>query len=220
MSLNATFVVSWAALGAMVGATLTRAPWSTIATCRPRGPGSRSPPTAHLAIGRTVVTAALFGAFAWRSGPRIDLLAYSALAAVSVPLSVIDWYDMRLPRRLVLPLYPILLALFGAAAVVDDDGDGFVRACAGMAVLFAAYLATAMLSRGGLGAGDVVAAGPIGLALAWPSWSALLAGTLISLLCSAAMVALLTTSSRSGARQEFPFGPAMFTGTFVAVLTH
>lgn len=57
------------------------------------------------------------------------------LATVSVPLSLIDWYEMRLPRRLVLPLYPILLVLLGVATVVDHDVVDFVRATAGMVVL-------------------------------------------------------------------------------------
>lgn len=71
-----------------------------------------------------------------------------------------------------------------------------------------------------MGAGDVLAAGPIGLALAWLSWSTLFAGTLISLFCFVVMVISLRMMSHSAARQEFPFGPAMFAGTFVAVLAH
>jgi leader peptidase (prepilin peptidase)/N-methyltransferase len=219
MSLNATIVVvSWAGLGAAVGAVLGQTMWSDNAT-RTQGSGARSPPSRTcLAIGRTIATALLFGALAWRFGLRIELLAYSVLAALSVPLSLIDWYEMRLPRRLVLPLYPTLLVLFGAAAIVHHGVEDFVRAVAGMVVLFTAYLVTAMLTRGGVGAGDVQAAGPIGLALAWPSWSTLVAGTLISLCCFTAMAVSLRILSPSIAGREFPFGPAMFAGTFIAVL--
>jgi leader peptidase (prepilin peptidase) / N-methyltransferase len=87
-----------------------------------------------------------------------------------------------------------------------------------MAVLFASYFLTALLSHGGLGAGDVRAAGPIGLALAWLSWSTLLAGTLLSLLCFAAMATASKNTTNSAPPQELPFGPAMFSGTFFAIL--
>lgn len=221
MSLNATIViVSWAGFGTAAGAMLGQRMWSKNTTPPTHGPAARAPPPrARLALGRTIATALLFGALAWRFGLRTELLAYSALAVTAVPLSLIDWYELRLPRRLVLPLYPTLLALFGTAAAVHHDVGDFMRAVAGMVILFAAYLVTAMLTRGGVGAGDVQAAGPVGLALAWPSWSTLLAGTLISWFCFAAMIALLRLS-HSVTTKEFPFGPAMFAGTFVAVLSH
>jgi leader peptidase (prepilin peptidase)/N-methyltransferase len=166
-----------------------------------------------------ITTAALFGLLAWRFGPRLELLAYSYLAAAAVPLSVIDAFEKRLPRQLVLPLYPACVALFGLAAAMNGDGTRFVRAVSGMVVLLAAYFATAVLSHGGLGAGDVRTSGPVGLALAWLGWPTLLAGTLFSLLCFTAMAVSTKEAAKSFLGQEFPFGPAMFSGTFFAILT-
>jgi leader peptidase (prepilin peptidase)/N-methyltransferase len=168
--------------------------------------------------GQVAVTAILFGLLAWRFGPHPELFAYSYLAAVAVPLSVIDLFEMRLPRRLVLPLYPVCVALFALAAATSGDGTRFARAAGGMLVLLAAYLMTAVLSNGGLGAGDVRASGPVGLALAWLSWPTLLAGTLVSFLCCALMAMSTRDTTTSLPRREVPFGPAMFGGAFFAIL--
>jgi hypothetical protein len=52
------------------------------------------------------VTACLFGLLAWRVGVRPELLAYSALAAVGVPLAVIDVLEQRLSTKLLMPATP------------------------------------------------------------------------------------------------------------------
>lgn len=228
MSLSATWIiVGWTAVGAAAAGVmrplttkhLTR-PTSRFAATRTRFDGApRPPPNRDLVVGQMVTTPVLFGLLAWRFGPHLELLAFSYLAAVAVPLSVIDMREMRLPRQLVLPLYPAGVALFGLAAAVHDDQARFVRAIAGMVLLLASYLATAVLSQGALGAGDVRAAGPIGLALAWHSWPTLLSGTLLSLLCFTAMATLSKHPTNSFLRQDLPFGPAMFGGTFLAILT-
>jgi leader peptidase (prepilin peptidase)/N-methyltransferase len=218
MSLTATWIIpGWTAVGAVTAVatqpiTMGYLAKPTTPNRAPRPP----PPRSGAGIGQVAVTATLFGLLAWRFGPHVELLAYSYLAAAGVPLSLIDLLELRLPRRLVLPLYPACVAFFGLATVVNGDAARLGRALGGMVVLLAAYLTTAVLSRGGLGAGDVRASGPIGLALAWLSWAALFTGTLVSLLCLTAMAA----SARDPLlRREVPFGPAMFIGTFFAILT-
>lgn len=229
MSLNATSLIAgWTAVGTATAGALRpiTSQYLTgltphqglIAPIRVR-PDSAPRPPPGLVAGQTVTTAVLFGLLAWRFGPHLELLGYSYLAAVAVPLSVIDMLEMRLPRQLVLPLYPACLGLFGVAAAGNDDGARFMRAVTGMVLLLAAYLVIAVWSRGGLGAGDVRLAGPIGFALTWLDWSALFAGSLFSLLCAAAIATSSPNTGDSLLRREFPFGPAMFAGTFLALLT-
>lgn len=230
MSQNATWIIlGWTAIGAATASVM--GPISTkylaghstqpsrAATRAGFDRAPRPPPIPGLVVGQIVTTAVLFGLLAWRFGPRLELLAYSHLAATTVPLTVIDTITLRLPRQLVLPLYPTCLVLFGLTAAANHDGPRLARAMTGMTVLLVAYLATAALSHGGLGAGDVRAAGPIGLALTWLGWSTLLTGTLFSLLCATATAVVARNTTASLQRREFPFGPAMFTGTFLAILT-
>jgi leader peptidase (prepilin peptidase)/N-methyltransferase len=78
------------------------------------------------------VTACLFELLAWRVGVRPELPAYSALAAVGVPLAAIDVLEQRLPAKLLMPAYPIVAALLALAAIAEHDGTAILRSLAGM----------------------------------------------------------------------------------------
>jgi leader peptidase (prepilin peptidase) / N-methyltransferase len=157
-------------------------------------------------------TAVLFGLLAWRVGVRPELLADSVLAAVCVPLAMIDLVEQRMPARL-LPAYPGLVMLFGLAAAVEHNGAAMLRSCAGMVILFSFYLFIAFTARGALGAADVRLAGLLGLALAWPGWATFLAGALLGLLYGA-----LTSATRACWHTLIPLGPSLIAGAFTALL--
>jgi leader peptidase (prepilin peptidase)/N-methyltransferase len=165
-----------------------------------------------------VVTAALFGLLAWRLSFGAELLAYSALALIGVPLAMIDLAELRLPTALVLPLYPTTVGFLGLAAVIDGAYASMLRATIGMVILPAAYLATALVTRGGIGGGDIRLAGPVGFVLAWESWTAVIIGTVLAFIY--ANIAILARIANGGANRHtpVPFGPAMLGGMFTAVI--
>ncbi|WP_235922137.1 prepilin peptidase [Lentzea tibetensis] len=205
-------IVVWAALGVVVGAGLNSLARRVIE------------PTVSEAVraARTItasVTGVLHGLLAWRLALWPELAAYSALAAIGVLLAVIDVIEHRLPSRLIAVGYLLLLALFGFAAVVRDNGAAMVRAAASMGVVFVVYLVLAVATNGGLGAGDVKLAGLLGLALGWLSWSAVLAGIVVGLFYGAVAGALLMALGKATPRSPIPLGPAMLAGAFTAVLS-
>lgn len=160
----------------------------------------------------------VFGLLAWRIGTYLELLAYSGLAAVCVPLAAIDLLEQRMPARLLLPAYPTLALLFGLAAVVGHHGTAMLRALAGMALLFLFYLLIALAARDSVGAADIRLAGLLGLALAWRGWTTLVAGTILALLYASLTGATLIILRRASRHTPIPFGPALIAGTFTAVL--
>src|SRR4030095_12011077 len=106
-----------------------------------------------------VVAAVVFGALAARFGLSAELPAFLYLGAIGVALAAIDLAHHRLPNTLVLPSYPVGLVLLGAAAATRGDGDAYLRALAGMAVLYGAYFLLLLAHPAGLGFGDVKLAG-------------------------------------------------------------
>ncbi|MGH3830308.1 MAG: prepilin peptidase [Pseudonocardiaceae bacterium] len=201
----------WALLGAIVGATLRRPSRGLLAL----------PRQAHPLIAAVTVaaaTAVLFGLLAWRVGVHPELLAYSGLAAVCVPLAAIDLLEQRMPARLLLPAYPTLAVPLALAAAVEHNGAAMLRALAGMAILFVFYLGIALAARGSLGAADIRLAGLLGLALGWQSWTALIGGTLLGLLYAALTGATMIALRRASRHTLIPFGPALITGAFTALL--
>ncbi|MGW5054802.1 prepilin peptidase [Actinokineospora sp. NPDC004072] len=163
------------------------------------------------------LTGLLFAVLAWRLGCGLALLAYSYVAAVLVPLSIVDWAEQRLPSMVVLPSYLVLGVAFGADAVLEYDYVNLLRSAASMVILALAYLSLA-LATGGLGAGDVKLAGLLGLTLGWWSWSALFTGTFLSWLFAATARVVLRSTGRVERDDPMPLGPYLALGTMVTVV--
>lgn len=204
-------VVGWALVGGVAGALLSTVTRTFLTP-------SRSPSRLASRSTGAAVTVLLFAALAWRIGGLLDLVAYSYLAAVGVPLAVIDAIEQRLPSTLLWPSYGVLAALFGLAAAAQANGSGTLRALVGMACLAAFYLLLAVVSRGGLGAGDVKLGGVLGLAMGWQSWSTILVGTILGWSLAALVRLALRLSGRWRRDSAMPLGPFLLVGAFAAVL--
>jgi leader peptidase (prepilin peptidase)/N-methyltransferase len=204
-------LASWGAFGALVGAALSGLTRASLALSR------RDHPLAAT-VTLCLATAVLFGLLAWRVGVRPELLPDRALAAVCVPLAMIDLVEQRMPARLLLPAYPGLVVLFGLAAAVEHNGAAMLRSCAGMVILFTFYLLIALTARGALGAADVRLAGLLGLALAWSGWDTFLAGVLLGLGYGALTGATMILLRRACWHTLIPLGPSLIAGAFTALL--
>jgi leader peptidase (prepilin peptidase)/N-methyltransferase len=201
----------WAVLGSLVGAILTPLARALVL------PSNRGHPLLTWPVS-ALMTAMLFGLLAWRVGIQVDLAGYSTLAAVAVPLAAIDVVERRLPNVLLLPSIPIVIALFTTAAVVQRDSAGIIRALIGMSALFVIFLSIVVASRGDMGAADARLAGLLGLGMAWHSWAALIAGTVLGLVCAAVAGTVLIATRRATLRTPIPLGPALIAGSLAAVL--
>lgn len=179
---------------------------------------ARSAAVGHFETVTVLATAALFGLLAWRFGFEAELLAFSVLALFGVRLAVIDLAELRLPTSLVLPLYPVTMGLLGLAAAIEGTYLDLLRAAIGMIALPSAYLAVALASAGGIGSGDIRLAGPVGLVLAWESWSAVIIGTVLALIYANVTVLATIANGHTNRRVYLPFGPAMLGGMFSAIL--
>lgn len=205
---SATLIISWAALGALSGILLGLLTRTLLRT----KPFSRWSWTVA-----AVLTGLLFTALAWRLDWSLALLAYSYLAAVLVPLAMVDLAEQRLPSAVVLPSYLVLAAAFGADAVLGSSYDQLLRSVTGMVVLAAAYFGLA-LAVGGLGAGDVKLAGLLGLALGWWSWTALLTGTFLGWLLAAIVRVALRATGRVERDDPMPLGPFLALGAVATLV--
>lgn len=164
-----------------------------------------------------LLTAILFGILAWRLGPHFDLLPYSGLAAVGVPLAVIDVIEQRLPSPLVYSGLTVVAGLFAMSAALYSTTSSLLRALAGMAVLVVFYLVLALISGGGLGAGDVKLGALVGIAVGWSSWSALLTATFLGWFAAAIMWLILRVARRRPRGSVLPMGPFILLGALPTI---
>lgn len=165
-----------------------------------------------------LLTAALFALVAAHFGADPALPAYLYLGALGVALALIDLEVRRLPNALVLPSYPVVLLLLGAAAAVERDAGSIARAVAGGAALFGLYFLLALAYPAGMGFGDVKLAGLLGLGLGWLGWDSLVVGAFAGFLLGGLVGAALIAVRRAGRKTAIPFGPFMLLGALLGVV--
>ncbi|MBX6389573.1 MAG: prepilin peptidase [Frankia sp.] len=179
------------------------------------------PPTPVLAA----VTAAAVGAVTWALRDHPGWLpAYLYLTLAGVVLAVVDLRVHRLPDAIVLPSYPVLVALFGLAALVDGDGHGNAsagrlgRALAAGVALYLFFALAHSLARGGLGRGDVKLAGLLGIALGWLGVAQVLVGLLLGTLSAGLLAVVRLATGRATRTCRLAYGPHLLLGTLLAVV--
>lgn len=148
----------------------------------------------------------------------LALVAYLYLAAISVALAAIDLDVSRLPNKIVLPAYPVGIALLGAAALLGGDLGRLGMAAIGMVAMFAVYLVLALVSPGGMGLGDVKLAGVLGLFTGWLGAAPLIVGFFLPFLLGGAFSLALLATGRATRKSGIPFGPWMLAGAWGGIL--
>lgn len=196
------------------GAVLAGRGLAVLPAARCRGCGGRFTAPLVLELSTAAVLALLCGRFAGQP----SVLAFGFLGALGVALGAVDVAVRRLPDRLTLPAYPVLVVLLGAAAAIGHDGGALLRALLAGVALAACYLLLALLRPGQLGGGDIKLAGLLGLGLGWLGWPAVLAGALLAFAATAVVSLALLALRRIGLRDAICFGPFMLGGALIAIL--
>lgn len=157
----------------------------------------------------------------WVSATCIFAQDWSALTRVSwfvflvmgEALAIIDVLERRLPDALTLPLLTTILLMLTIDAT-QHGWQPWVRAVSGALGLFAVYLALHLLSRGGVGMGDVKFAPAIGLLAAHQGWVQFSEAALLAFVAGGIVSIWLLATGRGSRKATLPFGPFMVFGIF------
>jgi leader peptidase (prepilin peptidase)/N-methyltransferase len=164
------------------------------------------------------LSAVVWGTVALAVGPSPALPAFLLLAAVTVPLALVDLKVLRLPDPLVGAAFLGGVLLLSLAAVRTGSAGPLLRAFAAAAICGVLYAIPALFPRTGLGFGDVKLAVVLGLYLGWLGWFAVAAGVLLTPLVNLPMVIGLLVVRRAGRRTAMPYGPAMLAAAVAALV--
>jgi leader peptidase (prepilin peptidase)/N-methyltransferase len=132
-------------------------------------------------------------------------------------LSVIDWRTHRLPDRIVLPSYPAAALLLGLAAGAAGEWYRVLGMIAGGAVLWIGFGALHLLSRRGLGFGDVKLAGLLGLYLGFAGGAELWWGPVFAVVLGGLWSLALVLAGRATPASPVAFGPFLIGGAALAL---
>jgi leader peptidase (prepilin peptidase) / N-methyltransferase len=164
------------------------------------------------------LSALLWGVVATAVGPTPALPAFLLLAALAVPLALIDLRVLRLPDPLVGTALLGGVALLAVAAAAEGTPDPLLRAFAAAAISGFAYVVLALVPGSQLGFGDVKLGAVLGLYLGWLGWFPAVAGMVVTPVVNLPFVIGLLVSRRAGRKTSVPYGPAMLAGAVVAMV--
>lgn len=161
-----------------------------------------------------LATAALLVGISLRLGAHLSTLPVLAFASTAVVLAVVDFRILRLPNALVGPTALAVVAACIGQAVAEHNSHLLIQETEGAAGVAAFYALLHVLSRGGLGLGDVKLGAVAGLLLASRDWRHVFDGTLLAYLITLAIAVVLLTRKQ----KLFPYGPGLLAGTIVVLL--
>jgi leader peptidase (prepilin peptidase)/N-methyltransferase len=170
-----------------------------------------------------LVTAVIFALLCWHYGLSAELGVMIFYACLFIIIFVIDLEHGLILNRVVYPsmVVALLLALLPQSWLTQETWltqviePGIASAALGGAIGFAIFLLIALVSRGGMGWGDVKLAALIGLATGLPL--VFLAIIMAAILGGIVAVALLIAKKRNR-RQTIPFGPFLALAAMVTLL--
>jgi len=157
-----------------------------------------------------LATGATFAFLFWYFGLTWQFWLYIVYASVLLVLAVID-----LQRGLLLNVivYPAAALALVVGFFVPEFS--IYKGVLGGAVGFAALALVVLISRGGMGWGDVKMAGLIGLMTGFP---AVFPALLLGIVAGGFIAALLLLTGKKSRKDAVPFGPFLALGAFVALI--
>ncbi len=163
-------------------------------------------------------TAVLFGLACWQYGVSIELAVVLFYICIFMVLMVIDWEKGLILNKIVLPAIGAAIVISAAFSIFLPDVEivPFIgRAAAGGGIGLAIFLVIVIVSRGGMGWGDVKLVALIGLVTGFPLvFISLLIGVVLG-----GVVAVLLLALKIKRRKEaIPFGPFLAIATIVTLL--
>jgi leader peptidase (prepilin peptidase)/N-methyltransferase len=164
-----------------------------------------------------LATAVIFALLYWnyRLTPELGIMIF--YACLFMIIFVIDLEHGLILNKIVYPsmVVALLLALLPQSRLTIMIEPGIASAALGGAIGFGIFLLIAIISRGGMGWGDVKLAGLIGLATGFPLvFLAIIMGAILGGIVAVAMM----IAKKRERRQTIPFGPFLAAAAMITLL--
>lgn len=142
-------------------------------------------------------------------GPTTDFVVASVLLTALIAITAIDLQHLLIPDVITLP--GILL---GLVANVATGRISWRESVVGIVLGAALFLTIILVSRGGMGGGDLKLGAMLG---AFLGWKALLFGLFVAVILGGVLGIVLLVSGLRGRKDAVPFGPFLAIGGAVAL---
>jgi leader peptidase (prepilin peptidase) / N-methyltransferase len=142
-------------------------------------------------------------------GPTIDFVIASVLLAALIAITAID-----LQHLLILDVITLPGILVGLVANIATGRISWLESALGIVLAGALFLTIILVSRGGMGGGDLKLGAMLG---AFLGWKALLFALFVAIILGGVVGIALLVSGLRGRKDAVPFGPFLAIGGAVAL---
>jgi leader peptidase (prepilin peptidase)/N-methyltransferase len=163
------------------------------------------------------LNALLYVLVLWRFGFGLQAIVYSIFCSALIVITFIDLDFQIIPDRITLP--GILIGLITGSFLMPDPFMrhsllGIKSSIIGFLVGGGLFYAIAVLSRGGMGGGDIKMMAMVGSLMGWKS---VLLTTFLGSLSGAVLGIFLMIAKGKGRKTKIPFGPFLALGTLITL---
>lgn len=163
------------------------------------------------------INALLYTAVLWRFGPGWHTLVYLTFVSSLIVITLIDLDFQIIPDSITLPGIPI--GLFAGSLILPDPLFrisllGYKASIIGFLVGGGLFYAVALLSRGGMGGGDIKMMAMVGALMGWKS---VLLTTFLGSLFGAVLGIFLMVFKGKDRKTKIPFGPFLAAGAVITL---
>jgi leader peptidase (prepilin peptidase) / N-methyltransferase len=164
-----------------------------------------------------LATGVVFALLAWHYGLNPELAVMAFYACLFIIIFVIDLEQGLILNKVAYPAMVVvfLLALYPWPWLNDSLGMRLAYAALGGGVGFIIFLLIALISRGGMGWGDVKLAALIGLATGFPM---VVVAIIMAAILGGIVAVALMIAKRKKRRETVPFGPFLAVAAMVTLL--
>jgi leader peptidase (prepilin peptidase)/N-methyltransferase len=150
-------------------------------------------------------------------------IASVVLGLVCIGLAVtatIDAQTRKLPNNAIAVIAVVEIVGFSLAAIQGDQWEDWRRSLIVGVIAFCIALLLYVVSRGGLGEGDVKFAPIVWMPLGWLGWGAAFGGYLVAASVAASWAVVVAISQRKIRKVAIPLGPSLALGAIFTILTN
>lgn len=164
-----------------------------------------------------VLNGGLWTALMWRFDFQWSTVVYAVLVSSLLVITFIDLDHQIIPDRISIPGIPIGM-LLGSLILIDPflrtSALGWENSLIGAVLGFGLFYAIAVLSRGGMGGGDIKLMGMLG---GFIGWKGVLLTTFFGSLFGSVVGLFLVVFKGGGRKSKVPFGPFLAGGALLSL---
>ena len=148
-------------------------------------------------------------------GWSIDFVAFALIASILIAVAGIDFKEQIIPDSLVLSILVIEALHKALNYFINGISPELVNSLLGLAVAGGIFLLIVLVSKGGMGEGDVTLIGALGFVL---GVKGILLTIFFSFILGAIISIFLLASGLKTRKDPIPFGPFIILGFFIVLL--